>query len=112
MYAELLGFNSEMVFRANGINTPGFARTAPAPRIAIAGDAATLPIRWIMLASFSGLVGRRRSRTTQTSSRTPPMTSMTATHVFGVDLLCEAAASPSTNAAATPIARVATSAPR
>ena len=94
------------------MNTPGFASRAPAPKIATAGDDATLLILSIMAASFSGFTGLRRRRTTQMSSRIPPTMSMTATQVFGVDLLWEAAAFPSTKAAATPTASVATRAPR
>ncbi len=62
--------------------------------------------------SFFGLRGRRSLAATQASSRAPAAMSNQQTQVFGLDGLDEAATSPSTNAAATPTANVAVSAPR
>ena len=44
MYCPVLGFVSEMSFRASGMRAPGFASVAPAPTIAITGEEATLLI--------------------------------------------------------------------
>ena len=111
-YCAALGSSSEIVLSAIGMKPPGLASAAPAPTIAIAGDDATRPIWSIMPAARSGFGGRRRRRITQAAISTAATTSTIATHVFGVDGWSEAAASPRTNAAATPTASVAPSAPR
>ena len=69
-------------------------------------------MRAIMLAAFSGSFGRRRTRITQTTRNTAAITSTTATQVFGLDGVSDAATSPIKKAAATPTASVAPSAPR
>ena len=51
-----------IVFSATGMKAPGFARAAPAPTIAIAGDEATLPICATVFAVFSGSGGLRSKR--------------------------------------------------
>ncbi len=112
MYWVALGFSSEMSFSAIGMNAPGLARAAPAPRIATIGDEATFCTCVIMPAVRLGLAGRRSTRTTSTNKPIARTTSRTATQVFGVLGVCEAAAFPSTKAATTPMPIVAPSAPR
>jgi len=90
---------------------PALASTAPAPTIAIAGDEATALMRAIIAAVLSGSTGRRRNRRTKTTKNAPATTFTTITQVFGVDEP-DAAESPSTKAAATPMANIALSAPR
>ena len=101
-----------MSFSAIGMNAPGLASAAPAPRIATTGDEATFCICAIMLAVRFVFGGRRSTQTTSTSSPSASSTSSTDTHVFGVLGVREAAAFPSTKAATTPIPSVAPSAPR
>src|SRR4051794_39213150 len=110
-YCAALGSSSEMLLSASGMNPPGFASAAPAPTTAIAGDAATRPIWLIAFSVRSGFAGRRRTLITQPARMTAATTSTIATQVFGVDGWSVEAASPSTNAAATPTASVAVSAP-
>ena len=109
-YCVALGSVSEISLRASGMKPPGLASIAPAPTIAAAGDDATVLIFAIIPAALSGSAGRRSSRTANTSTSAPATTSTIATHVLGVELF-DAAASPSTNAATTPTASVAPSAP-
>ncbi len=94
MYCAAFGLVSEMLFRASGMNAPGFARDAPAATIAIQGEDATLLILSIVPATRCGSAGRLKSRTTKTSASTPAITSMIATGVLGVFDLGEAAAFP------------------
>ena len=94
------------------MNAPGFARAAPAPTTAMAGDEATLLIWATIDSSRFGSRGRRSRATTQAISSAPATMSTTHTHVFGLDACSDAAASPSTNAAAIPTPSVAVSAPR
>ena len=101
-----------MSFNAIGMNAPGLASAAPAPTTATTGDEATFCICASMLSVRFVFGGRRRTTTTNTSSARASTTSSTATHVFGVLGVLEAAAFPSTKAATTPIPSVAPSAPR
>jgi hypothetical protein len=47
-----------MLFNASGMKAPGFASTAPAPTIAIAGEEATFLMRATIESTFSGASGR------------------------------------------------------
>src|SRR5947209_1877762 len=113
MYLPAFGLSCEMSFSAIGMNPPGLANVAPAATTAITGEDEILLILLMALAVRSGSRGRRCARTTYTRSKTPMTTSMIATHVGGsLELLDEAAAFPSTNAATTPITSVAATAPK
>ena len=112
MYWVVLGSSSEMSFSAIGMKAPGLASAAPAPRIATARDEETFSICAIMPAVRAGLGGRRIVRTTRKSRATAAITSTTATHVFGVLGVCDAATLPMTNAATIPIPSVAPRAPK
>jgi hypothetical protein len=102
-----------MSLRAIGTNPPGFASVAPAATIAIAGEDEILLIFSIASAVRLGSRRRRSARTTYRSTNTPTSTSKIATHVAGVlELFEEAAASPSTKAATTPMINVTPNAPR
>ena len=111
-YSVALGFSSEMSLSAIGMKAPGFASAAPAPRTATAGEDATLPIFWTASEIFFGSAGRRMTRTTQKRRSRPKTTSRIDTHVFGLLGVSDAAASPNTKAAMTPIPSVAVKAPR
>ena len=101
-----------MSFSAIGMKAPGFASAAPAPTTAITGESDTLEIWSTMAAVLCGLRGRRSTRATQARRNTAAAMSTIATQVFGLDGSEDAAASPSTKAATTPIPSVAISAPR
>src|SRR5690349_16456486 len=101
-----------MSFSASGMKPPGLASAAPAPAIAAIGAVARPLILSIIPFIWSGFGGRRDLLTTQARITTAKTTSTTATHVLGEDGVFDAATSPSTKAAATPIASVAVSAPR
>src|SRR4051794_22704811 len=101
-----------MFFSAIGMKAPGFARAAPAPMTATAGDDATFPILSTALATLAGSAGRRKAHTTQTRGERARVTARTATQVFGELGVSDAAAFPSTKAAMTPIPSVAVNAPR
>jgi hypothetical protein len=110
-YCAADGPVSEMLFNASGMKAPGFARTAPAPTTAIAGEEATLLIRATIASTLAGSSCLFLVLTTYTIRRQAATTSMIATDVLGAEAEPQDAASPMTNAAATPTASVAPSAP-
>src|SRR3954447_26705323 len=101
-----------MFLRAGGMNPRGFARAAPAPAIAATEAVASPLIFSIIAVALAGFGGRREITATQPRMAPAATRSTIATQVFGDDGVFEAAASPRTKAATTPIRSVAESAPR
>jgi hypothetical protein len=99
-----------MSFRASGRKPPGFASAAPAPATAAIEAVARPLIRSLIPCSLAGFGGRLSAFSTHARIATAATTSSTATQLFGVESF-DAATSPITNAAATPIASVAVRAP-